>query len=196
MLTSERERLMKMLVDQSLHLQPITLSSGKPSSFYFDGKMVASTPEGAPLIAEAIKEIIGNTQVDAVGGPTIGADFMLGALSGKGYYRTFIIRKEPKKHGLSKDIEGQLNEYDRKIAIIDDVATSGGSILKAINTVKKEFPKIEVVKVIVLVDREEGATETLRENGYILESIFKATPLLSRKKTKRDMVEIKCRAVG
>ncbi|MDY7037691.1 MAG: phosphoribosyltransferase family protein, partial [Thermodesulfobacteriota bacterium] len=169
----------------------VTLSSGKSSEYYFDGKMVASDPDGAPLIIEAIKDIIGDTQVDTVGGPTIGADFMLGALSGKGYFRTFIIRKTPKEHGLSKCVEGQLNEKDRKVAIIDDVATSGGSILKAIEAVKEEFPQVEIVKVVVLVDREEGAKEKLKEKGYVLESVFQAKELLLEKKI-RGNAEQKC----
>lgn len=191
MIESERRRLMEMLVDQSLYLKTVTLSSGKSSKYYFDGKMVASDPNGAPLIAEAIKDIIGDTQVDTVGGPTIGADFMLGALSGKGYFRTFIIRKTPKEHGLGKYVEGQLNEQDRKVAIIDDVATSGGSILKAIDIVKKEFPQAEIVKVVVLVDREEGANEKLKEKGYVLESVFEAKELLLAKKI-RGNAEQKC----
>jgi len=191
MIESERRRLMEMLVDQSLHLKTVTLSSGKSSKYYFDGKMVASDPNGAPLIAEAIKDIIGDTQVDTVGGPTIGADFMLGALSGKGYFRTFIIRKTPKEHGLGKCVEGQLNEQDRKVAIIDDVATSGGSILKAIDIVKKEFPQAEIVKVVVLVDREEGANEKLKEKGYVLESVFEAKELLLAKNIRGNS-EQKC----
>lgn len=191
MLESKREKLRRLLIEQSLHEQPVTLSSGKSSNFYFDGKMVALTSEGAPLIAEAIKEIIGNTQVDAVGGPTIGADPMLGALSGLGFFRCFIIRKEPKKHGLSKWIEGPLNEKDKKVVIIDDVATSGGSILKSINILKAEFPQIEIVKVIVLVDRQEGAEENLREKGYVLESVFKADEFISLKKAS-DASDKKC----
>ncbi|MDY6856358.1 MAG: phosphoribosyltransferase family protein [Thermodesulfobacteriota bacterium] len=171
-----------MILDLSLQMRPVTLSSGKSSEYYIDGKMVASDPGGAPLIANAIKDIIGTTQIDSVGGPTIGADFMLGALSGKGYFRTFIIRKTPKEHGLNKWIEGQLNENDRKIAIIDDVATTGGSILKAIEAVKGEFPRVKIIKVVVLVDREEGAKEKLKEKGYVLESVFKATELFFCKK--------------
>ena len=186
---AKRERLLQMLAEQSLRLQPITLSSGKESSYYVDGKMVATTPEGAPLIADAIKDLIGDIQVDAVGGPTIGADPMLGALSGKGYYRTFIIRKEPKSHGLSKWIEGQLNKDDHRAVIIDDVATTGGSILKAINTVKKEFPQLEIVKVIALVDREEGAGELLSKHGYNLESVFRSIELIE-KRPKEDDPEI------
>lgn len=191
MLQSKRERLLQILADQSLHLESITLSSGKTSNYYIDGKMVATTPEGAPLIAEAIRDLIGDTPIDVVGGPTIGADPMLGALSGRGYFRTFIIRKEPKRHGLSKWIEGQLTKDDKRVVIIDDVATTGGSILKSIEIIRNEFPQIEIVKVIVLVDREEGAKENLKEQGYILETVFTGRELLAEKMGKG--INQKCR---
>ncbi|MDZ7697611.1 MAG: orotate phosphoribosyltransferase [Deltaproteobacteria bacterium] len=178
---SERERLLEMLVAESLSFQTVPLSSGKKSQYYVDGKMVATTPEGAALIADAIRELIGEKNIDAVGGPTIGADPMLGSLSGRGYYRTFIIRKSPKSHGLSKWIEGQLNENDRKVIIIDDVATTGKSLIEAIETVKREYPEVEIIKVIVLVDRQEGAGEALSKRGYLLESIFKSAKLIEQK---------------
>lgn len=183
---SKRDKLLELLADKSLHLQSVTLSSGKSSNYYIDGKMVATTPEGAPLIAEAIRDAIGNMQVDAVGGITIGADPMLGALSGRGYFRTFIVRKEPKSHGLNKWIEGQLNKDDKRVVFIDDVATTGGSILKGLEMLKIEFPQIEIVKIIVLVDREEGAKENLRKQGYTLESIFTSKELIAEKERQKE----------
>ncbi len=192
---SKREVLKRLLVEDAVELKEVILSSGKRSNYYIDGKMVSTTPEGAPVIADIIKEMIGDVVIDAVGGPTIGADPILGALAGKGYYRTFIIRKEPKEHGLGKWIEGQLTEEDKRVVIVDDVATTGGSIIKAIKTLKSEFPQIDVVKVIVLVDREEGASERLREEGYKVESIFKAKELVEAKKEKLAR-ESKCQAVA
>ena len=178
---SKRKKLLSLLADQSLSFGAVPLSSGRSSDYYIDGKMVATTPEGAPLIAEAIRDLIGDIQIDAVGGITIGADPMLGALSGRGYFRTFIVRKEPKKHGLSKWVEGQLTDQDRRVVFIDDVATSGSSILKGIEIIKSEFPLAEIVKVIVLVDREEGAKKNLEKHGYALESVFTAEELMSEK---------------
>ena len=174
----KRQKLLNLLVEHSFSLRDVMLSSGRRSDYYIDGKMTAATPEGAPLIADLIKEKIGNISVDAVGGLTIGADPMLGALSGRGYFRTFYIRKEAKAHGLQKIIEGQLCDQDKTVVIIDDVATMGGSIMEAINAVKKEFPQIIIQKVIVLVDREEGAKETLKKHGYILESLFTSKELI------------------
>ena len=148
-----------------------------------DGRVVTTSADGAPLIADLIKELIGDTPVDSVGGLTMGADPMLGALSGKGYYNTFMVRKEPKKHGLTKWIEGNLSQDDKRVVIIDDVATSGGSTLKTINRIKEEFSHLQIVKVIVLVDREEGAKEKLAEHGYTLESLFTANEIRKEKES-------------
>ena len=189
---SERNRLLRMLVKHSLSFAPVTLSSGKSSNYYVDGKMTATTPEGAPLIADAIKDAINAELVDSVGGITMGADPMLGALSGKGYFRTFIVRKEAKPHGKSKYIEGQLNKDDKRVVFIDDVATTGGSILRGLEVLRREYPHIEIVKVIVLVDREEGAKENLKKHGYVLESIFTSKELIEEKK-KQEEASSRCK---
>ncbi len=175
----KRKILKELLIKYALHIRPVMLSSGKKSNYYIDVRAVSTSSLAAPIIADLMKEMIGD--VDAVGGPPIGAVPILGALAGKGYYRTFIVRKEPKQYGLSKWIEGLLTEEDRKVAIIDDVATTGSSLLRAINVVKEQFPGIEVVKVVVVVDREEGAEENLKRFGYRLESIFKAKELIESK---------------
>lgn len=171
-----KELLRKLLVCNALIFDNVTLSAGNHSTYYIDGRMVTTSPQSAPLIASIMKTIIG--PVDAVGGPSIGADPILGALAGLGYYRTFIVRKEPKKHGLNKWIEGQLDKNDKRVAIIDDVATTGQSLLKAIRIVREQFPDIQIVKVAVLVDREEGAEQKLAEYGYDLLSIFKISQLI------------------
>jgi orotate phosphoribosyltransferase len=94
--------------------------------------------------------------------------------------RTFIIRKEPKKHGKQKWIEGPLGNY-AKIVIIDDVTTTGKSILDSINIIER-YTDCEIVKIISLVDRMEGAREALRKEGYDLYSIFNRSDLLNDEK--------------
>jgi orotate phosphoribosyltransferase len=180
---TKRDQLLTILAERAMVISktPITLASGKKSDYYIDGRVVTTYAPAAPLIADLIKETIGDVPVDAVGGLTMGADPMLGALSGKGYYNTFIVRKEPKQHGLGKWIEGSLSKDDKQVVIIDDVATSGGSILNTINRIKEEFPHVKIVKVVVLVDREEGAKEKLAENGYTLESLFTAAEIRKKK---------------
>ena len=177
-----RSRLEQLLIDHALIFDAVKLSSGSQSTYYIDARMVTTIPEGARLTAKVMKEEIGS--VDAVGGPSIGAVPILGALAGLGYYRTFVIRKEPKSHGLCKWIEGQLCEEDKQVAVVDDVATSGQSLLKAIRVVKEQFPHIQVAKVVVLVDREEGAEQALAEHGFRLVSIFKASQLISNHMTR------------
>ncbi len=152
---NKRKKLLVLLKKNSLFFNDTKLSSGRNSDFYIDSKMTATMKGGAPLIADLIKEKIGNISVDTVGGPSLGANPILGALSGRGYFDTFLIRKEPKKHGLCKFIEGRLNKYDKNVIIIDDVATTGKSILRSINTVKEVFLNINIKKISVLVDREE-----------------------------------------
>ena len=173
-----KDKLLKLFKQYSINNKLVTLSSCKKSTIYIDAHMIDTLPQGAPLIAYILKEMIGN--IDVVGGPVISAIPLLGALSGNGYYKTFFIRKTMKEHGLTKQIEGQINKNDKTAAIIDDVATSGNSLISAINQVKKQYPNINIKKVIVLVDREEGATKKLKEYGYTLESIFKKDDIINK----------------
>lgn len=150
------------------------LSSGKKSNYYIDGKMMTLDSEGAFLTAKVIFDMIDSVDFDAIGGLTLGADPIVGALALFGYInnkpiQTFIVRKEPKKHGTMKLIEGKLTKGS-KVIIVDDVVTTGNSILQAIETVEKE--NCEVVKIIVLVDRQDGAREKFNSRGYEFEPIF------------------------
>lgn len=150
------------------------LSSGKKSDYYIDGKMVTLDSEGAFLTAKVIFDMIASVDFDAIGGLTLGADPIVGALALFGYInnkpiQAFIVRKEPKKHGTMKLIEGKLTKGS-KVIIVDDVVTTGNSILQAIETVEKE--NCEVVKIIVLVDRQDGAREKFNSKGYEFEPIF------------------------
>ena len=151
-----------------------TLSSGKKSSYYIDGKLVTLDPEGAFLTAKLIFDMLNPVDFDAVGGLTLGADPIVAALALYSYInkrpiQTFIVREEPKKHGTMKLIEGKLAKGS-KVIIVDDVVTTGKSILQAIDAVKQE--KCEIVKIIVLVDRQEGAREKFDSLGYEFEPIF------------------------
>jgi orotate phosphoribosyltransferase len=119
-------------------------------------------------------DMLENTDCDAVGGPTLGADPMVGAIIALAHNRGrkltgFIVRKESKDHGTKSLIEGPLDKGMRTV-IVEDVATTGGSAIKAINAVK-DFG-CEVVKVMVIVDRAEGAIENFKKIGMPYESIF------------------------
>ncbi len=179
-LTKEKGRLLTLIKKKALKLGLITLSSGKKSNWYVDLRLITLDSEGAYLIGKILYAFLENEKIDALGGPTMGADPLCGAFAVVSYLHntpisTFIIRKEPKKHGRLLQIEGSLKKGS-KVVIVDDVSTSGGSLLKAIDVVEKEG--CEVIKVVTILDREEGAKEKLAQAGYQLSSIFTKKDLL------------------
>ncbi len=145
-----------------------TLTSGKKSNYYIDGKKITLSPEGAYLVGKAIFDELIKTGVDAIGGvatgayPIVTAVALVSHLEGKPI-PAFIVREVPKEHGTMRKIEGHLKQGSR-VAIVDDVLTTGGSVSRAIEAV--EAAKCKVVKVIVLVDRHEGGSDRLKKEGY------------------------------
>jgi orotate phosphoribosyltransferase len=165
MLRSDRDRLKQLLREQSLMFGEFTLVSGKKSSFYFDSKRTTLLPEGAYLVAAEVLKTLEEHGVDAdaIGGMTLGADPIVCPVAALSHaegrpLRAFIVRKETKEHGTARQIEGQLEPRSR-VVVVDDVVTTGGSTLRAIEAV--EAAGHEVVAVVCLVDREEGGTEQL-----------------------------------
>ena len=155
-----------------------TLSSGKTSSYYFDGRLLSLDPEGAWLIGQALLPLIRQAGSQAVGGPTLAADPIDTAVAlasqedGNGI-PAFIVRKETKEHGMGQLIEGPLVAGSR-VAIVDDTCTTGGSLLHAIGAA--EALGCSVVKVIVLLDRREGGGDELLRRGYEFTALMAATP--------------------
>ena len=174
----ERKRLLQLIREKSYEEKEIVLSSGKKSSFYFDGKQTTLNPEGSYLTGKLFYRKIRSSPVpiEAVGGMTLGADPIVTGISivsflENGPLPAFIIRKEPKKHGTGRWIEGKANlPPQAKVAIVEDVVTTGATTLQAIERAEEEG--LQVVQVLALVDREEGGGEWLSEKGYKLESIF------------------------
>lgn len=148
------------------------LSSGKESSYYVDLKNVTLHPEGARLIGELAWTKLDPKAFSGVGGPTLGADPIATALSLAAFelgvaLPAFIIRKEPKKHGTSQWIEGrELLNHNGRLLIVEDVVTTGGSSLKAIE--KARLEGFEIDTVLAVLDRREGATEKLAQAGIKL----------------------------
>jgi orotate phosphoribosyltransferase len=156
----------------------VTLASGKKSNFYFDCRMVTLDQEGAHLAAKAMLAEIQKLGATAVGGMSIGADPLVSTIGNVAFaqempLKLFYVRKEPKKHGKRKLIEGPGLSAQDRVVIVEDVTTTGGSALKAVNAVREEFGA-EVLAVLTIVDRQEGAQEYLAENSVKLISIFKA----------------------
>ena len=151
------------------------LSSGKVSNYYLDGRVITLSPQGAYLVASIILDMLKDEALDAIGGPTLGADPIVGALAVLSYInrqpiKTFIVRKQAKEHGTQQQIEGPVLKKGNRVILIDDVATSGKAILES----KQVLDKIGVVvdKAIVIVDRNQGAADNLAKVGVKLESIF------------------------
>jgi len=162
---TERDRLAELLRKHSLMRGEFTLASGKKSNYYFDSKKTTLLAEGSYLTARAVLELLAEREIDAVavGGLTLGADPIVCAVAALSWSEgrpisSFIVRKEAKGHGTGRAIEGNLPAGAR-VVVIDDVVTTAGSTLQAIEAA--EANGFEVAAVICLVDREEGGAERL-----------------------------------
>ena len=154
------------------------LSSGQRSSYYFDGRRLTLDPRGAYLTGKAFLRMLRGYEVDAIGGPTLGADPIVTAVavvSGLEGRPTsaFIVRKEGKEHGMGKLIEGPL-ELGSRVAIVDDACSTGASLFHAVDAA--EAAGHEVVVVMAILDRHQGGSEELRRRGYDFLCLLEATP--------------------
>jgi len=179
MIEKQRERLLQILKKKAVLYGDFVLASGQRSSYYIDGRLVTLEPEGAYLIARLILDVLKDAPVDAIGGPTLGADPIVGATIAASYLAGrpllgFIVRKSEKDHGTQKRIEGPLREGHR-VAIVEDVITTGNSALEAIRQV--EAVDAKVVKVIAVIDRLKGAEQLLTANGYSYTALYTAKSL-------------------
>jgi orotate phosphoribosyltransferase len=172
----DRAQLAALLKREALKLGTFTLASGRTSHYYVDGRKVTLSAEGAALIgAGVLDRLAARSQVVAVGGLTLGADPIVGATlavagaQGRAGLRGFLVRKEAKGHGTGQLIEGPL-ERDSTVAIVDDVATTGGSSLQAVAAV--EGMGCKVACVIVVLDRLEGAAEAFAARGLAFEPLL------------------------
>lgn len=174
-LQQDKQELLSLIKKNAYFREKIILSSGKESDYYIDARLITLHPKGVYLCAKIILELLARDQVDAIGGPTLGADPMVGAigvlsLQAGRPVNTFIIRKAPKSHGRQKQIEGPELRPTSRIALIDDVATTGKAFLESLDVM--DAMKIKPVKAICIVDRREGAQEALAKRGCELVSIF------------------------
>lgn len=178
-----RERLKEKL-HSCIRFGKIRLSSGKETDFYFDGRLVSLDPEGSVLIAELmLQEIARNGGIEAVGGLTSGADPITSSIGVLAHQRgiplrLFYVRKEAKDHGMGKRIEGPPLPRGARALIVDDVITTGGSILKA-RDVLREDAGAEVVAALAVIDREEGGREALEKEGLRVLSLFRRSDFLA-----------------
>ena len=176
-----REKLLKLLRQEALEFREVILSSGRRSHYYIDCRRVTLSPAGAYLTAQLVLQQLPPREVDALGGLTLGADPIVAAVAAVSYLEgrplnAFIVRQETKGHGGRQMIEGPPLASGARVAIIDDVATTGGSILKAIQAVQ-HHTNWQIARVLCLVDRQEGARELLAQAGFELIALFNGDEL-------------------
>ena len=159
---------------KALEFGDFTLASGKKASYYLDCRKITLDSRGANLIAEGILELLGDDLPDAIGGMAIGADPITAAVitvagrQGKSL-RGFIVRKEAKTHGKGRDVEGPVSSGDTAV-IVEDVVTTGGSSLAAIE--KAQAAGLKIQGVMAIIDRLEGGAEAFAAAGYPLRTLL------------------------
>ena len=187
-MVAERSRLLEILYKTSFRIaeEPeFKLSSGRLSRYYVDSKQALSFPEARLLTAKLICELIGPDTFDAVGGLEIGAYPIATSVSDLVYSRTgatvraFVIRKEPKTHGVRDLVAGYTQRGDRAL-IVDDVLTTGESTITAIRRAREAG--LQISRAILMVDRDEGdgGKENIERHGVRCESLFTLADLLRR----------------
>ncbi|MCG8448966.1 MAG: orotate phosphoribosyltransferase [Pirellulales bacterium] len=170
----DRQALLQLIRKQALQLGDFTLASGKKSNYYLDCRKVTLDARGAHLIAAGMLELLADQMPPLVGGMAIGADPITGAILTLAGMRDIplrgvIVRKEAKAHGTGKMVEGPY-ELGEEIVIVEDVVTTGGSSLKAIEHC--EAVGLRVQRVLAIIDRLEGGGEAFAERGYELSTLL------------------------
>ena len=187
-MTYEKQELFELIRTLSFQKGDFVLASGKRSNFYLDCRKTTLSARGAYLIGRLLYEEIQSLHVDTVGGMSMGADPIVTAVS----YRSaemgqalngFLIRKEAKGHGTGRQVEGHLAPWMR-VVLVEDVVTSGGSTLKAIEAVKRTCPTAQIVQILALVDREAGGAEAFKRLGIPFRSLYSVREFLENSPEK------------
>ena len=178
------DRLLSILAERSARRGQFTLASGRQSTLYIDARLTTMSPDGlaliGPLALAALHEV--DWRVHAIGGLTLGADPISYAIAYASAettspLRAFTVRKEAKAHGTGRLIEGPFREGDR-VAVVEDVITTGGSALRAVDAVRAAGGT--VAGVLALVDREEGGRDALVSAGLSVLALARASEIVAR----------------
>jgi orotate phosphoribosyltransferase len=172
-----RRELLELILEVSFRREKVVLSSGRESDFYLDLRQTLMRPRGLALAGQLVlQRLLAGPAVEAVGGMAVGAVPLVAAVLAAAAARDraspllgFFVRKETKRHGLGRRIEGGF-QAGQTVALLEDTVTSGGSTLQAIDAVETEGGK--VARVLCLVDRGEGAAEAFASRGLGLEAVF------------------------
>ena len=178
---AERQQLLDMILE-TFEKREITLSSGRKSDFYLDCRIPLMKPLGQKLAGEQMLALLmKGSWVDAVGGMAVGAVPLVSALLSAAAHHDpatplegFFVRKETKKHGKGRQIEGSFRA-GQQVALLEDTCTTGGSTLEALDLVEAAGGK--VTRILCLVNREEGANEAFSERGLEVEALFTRSDL-------------------
>jgi orotate phosphoribosyltransferase len=180
----EKSRLAKLLREKSYREGDFVLASGRRSDYYFDCRVTALHAEGSRLIGLLFNHLLQNFDIRGVGGMTMGADPLVSAVTVTSLefnrpLHGLLVRKEAKGHGTGQYVEG-LGNFSRgdNVAMLEDVVTTGGSLLKACERVRAAG--LNITAVCAILDREEGGRETLESAGYNLLALF----------TRRELLEL------
>jgi len=182
--SASRARLAEIIRKRSFGRGEITLASGRKSDFYFNLKPTMLDPEGAALLAELSYEALKDDNLDYVGGLEMGAVPLAGALAQLSWIKghpiaAFFVRKKPKEHGARLAVEGLAKGESlqgKRIVIVEDVTTTGGSALQAVAALREEGANI--VLVLTIVDRLEGAAETFAAEKLPFRALYTADEFL------------------
>lgn len=184
-----KERLVELLLEKAFKYseEPVfKLVSGRMSNYYFNCKAVTLHPEGMHLIGNIIFGMIQDSDAKGIGGLTLGADPIADAVAYTSYlkgrpFEAFVVRKSAKPHGTMQWIEGNIKGGD-KVVIVDDVITTGKSTIEAID--KAREAGLDIVRVIALVDRQEGGRENIEALGHTVEAVVTREEVMTLYKAK------------
>jgi len=180
-----KQRLARIILEKSYREGDFVLTSGRKSEYYFDCKPTALHPEGSYLLGSIFCDMLAGIDVQGVGGMTLGADPLVSSVTVMSYINKrqlpgFIVRKQSKGHGTNQFLEGLTNFMPGdKVAMLEDVVTTGGTLLKACERVRDAG--LEIVAVLAVLDRQEGGRENLAAAGYDLNAIFTRADLVAAK---------------
>ena len=178
-----KRRLARLLVEKSYREGDFVLASGRRSDYYFDCRVTALHAEGSWLIGTLFNHMLGEMDIKGVGGMTMGADPLVAATTVISHEQGrplhgLLVRKEAKGHGTGQFVEGLGNfSTGDRVAMLEDVVTTGGSLLKACDRIRDAG--LSIVAVCAILDREEGGREKLREAGYDLLALFTRAELVA-----------------
>jgi orotate phosphoribosyltransferase len=173
-LRAARSELHDLLADRAFVFGDFVLASGRRSDVYFNGKQVTLEGRGLYLVSLLVLARCRELDITAVGGLTLGADPIaagVAALSGRDLpLRAFIVRKQAKDHGTGALIEGPELHSGERVLVVDDVITTGGSLLKAVDALAGSG--VNIVEALAVVDREEGGREAIEARGIEVHALF------------------------